>query len=106
MRAPATNTGHFDTCVHPRARTSGTKTSHEFRQTKILFVFIQEAAYKVQQNDRLHKRFGPTPVEKTLRVFVSLEGGLQGPKDDRLDNVVINPCCRDLACFVCVSKGG
>ena len=105
MRAPATNMGHFDTCVHPRAWTSGTKTAREFRQTKIIFiVFSQEADCEVQQSDRLHKRFGSTPVEETLRVFVSLEDGLQSPKDDRLHNVRIYLCCRDLACFFAFLK--
>ena len=99
MKAPAKNTGNFDTCVHPRARTSGTKHPGNSGRRKYYFLFSQEAACKVQPNDRLHKRFGSTPVENTLRVFLSLEGGLQTPKYDRLDNVRIHPCCRELTCF-------
>ena len=66
------------------------------------FFFSQKAACKVQQNDRLHKTSGYTPVKETLGVFISLDGGLQSPKDDRLHNVRIYPCCRDLECFFAV----
>ena len=85
--------------VHPRARTSGTIAAREFMQTNIFSVFSQEAACKVQQNDRLHKWFGSNLVVETLRVFVTVEGGLQSPKYDRLHIVRIHPCCRDLSWF-------
>ena len=52
---------------------------------------------------RLAKPSKITPVEETLRVFISLEGGLENPKD-RLHNVRIHPRCRDLACFSTFGK--
>lgn len=84
--------------MHPRTRTSRTKTTREFRQTKIRLASSQEAACNVQQNDRLHKRCRSTALVGTLRVFVYLECGLQSPKDERLHTVRIYPCCKDLEC--------
>ena len=75
------------------------KTSREVRQTKILFAFSQEAAYKVQPNDRMHERFGSTPVEETLRVFVAWKVVLKVPKMIDGETLGIHPRCRGLARF-------